>query len=114
MVVVVVDLVHHWWHLIVTLRNMFSPAVLTSKAAQKDFNKIKGIHADLLQGLAIQQQKVAMYDQQKAAEMATENTMKADMDKSRMAAGSADMKTALDFATKQSEIDIKRSALASE
>lgn len=91
--------------------DLLSPAVITSKPAQKDFDRIKATHADLVQGMALQAQKVAAYRQQKAAELQQEQTMRADMDKSTMAANTNVQKNTLDFAAKQGELDIKRAAL---
>lgn len=87
------------------------PAVITSRAASKDMEKIKTIHADLLVGLANHQVNVQGNKQQKSAEMAQKQTMDGEMKKAEMTANTANQKNALDFQSKQAELDIKRSAL---
>lgn len=91
---------------------MISPVVVTSKPASKDFERIKANHSEILQGMAIQSDKVAQYHQQKAAELANQNAIKAEVDKQKMISNTEAQKNALDFASKQAEIDIKRAALA--
>lgn len=90
----------------------FSPAVITSKRASDDYAKIKLQHADLLNGMALQSAKVAQYNAQKAAQIANEQAMKGEMEKERIVADTAQKKDALTFQMKQSELDIKRAALA--
>lgn len=90
---------------------MFYP-VITSKVAQKDFEKIKSTHANILEGMANQSMKVSAYTQQKATEMAAQNSMNMEMEKAKMVADTAAQKNAMDFSIKQSEVDIKRAALA--
>lgn len=91
----------------------FSPAVVTSKAARDDFENIKVTHSDLLNGMANQAGKAAVYNQQKSADLAQQNAMHMDMEKEKMAADSQDKKDAMTFAQKQAELDIKRAALSS-
>ncbi len=91
---------------------MSSPIIISSKAAQKDLLKIKDVHADLVNGMANQQVRVAGYRMQKAAEMQSQQIVKNEMDKEKMTANTESQKMALDFQTKQSELDIKRASLA--
>lgn len=91
---------------------MISTAVLTSKPAQKDYERIKSAHADLLQGMVNQADKVAAYKQNKQAEVAQQNSMQMAMEKEKMTADSAAKKDAMTFAQKQAELDIKRAALS--
>lgn len=91
---------------------MFSPAVITSRAAQTDMGKIKTAHAGLLEGMANQSIKVSNYNTQKSAELANQNAMKTEMDKAKMTADTSAQKNANDFALKQADLDIKRAALS--
>ncbi len=91
---------------------MFTPAVITSKVAQDDLNKIKGTHTDLLKGMALQADKVSQYKTQKATELQAQNTMKMQLDKEKQIANTEAQNTAITFAQKQSELDIKRASLA--
>lgn len=90
---------------------MMSPAVITSRVASKDLEKIKAQHADILTGIANQTIKIQQYNQQKSVEQQNQQVMRNELEKEKMAANTNDMKTALDFQTKQSELDIKRAAL---
>lgn len=85
--------------------------VITSKAAQNDLNKIKGIHADLLTGMANQATKVANFQQNKQAEVANRQIVNSQIEAEKMTANTQAQKSALDFAQKQSEIDIKRAQM---
>ncbi len=91
-----------------------SPAVITSKVASDDLNRIKGTHSDLLKGMAIQADKVSQYRAQKATELQAQNTMKMQMDKEKQIANTEAQNTAMTFAQKQNELDIKRAALSME
>lgn len=91
---------------------MFSSAVLTSKPAQKDLEKIKASHELITKGIADQTTKVNARNQQKQAELANKNSMKMEMDKEKMVADTTTQKNAMDFSIKQSELDIKRAALS--
>lgn len=98
---------------------MFSPAVITSRAAQKHHDTIVSHHSDLLQGMAVQADKVAMYNQQRAVEKQNEQVMQNEVKKEEMVQKTAqgkDMfqaqKDAMTFAQKQAELDIKRAALS--
>ncbi len=90
-----------------------NPSVITSRTAQKDFEKIKANHADIVSGIAMQAQKNEMLGQQKQVELAQQNSMKMEMDKAKMVSDTQSQKNAMDFATKQAEIDIKRASLSS-
>lgn len=48
--------------------NSFSPIVITSKAADNHLNDIKSQHADLLQGMQSQAEKIILFNQQKQAQ----------------------------------------------
>lgn len=87
------------------------PSVITSRAASKDMERIKTVHADLLTGLSDHQMKVEGYRQQKDAEMANNQAMQGEMKKAEMVANTANQKNALDFQGKQAELDIKRATL---
>lgn len=95
---------------------MISPTVITSKPAQRDYDKIVAKHADLVMGMANQKMRVDMVnaerDQQKATEMQNNQTMQTELKKSQMVADTASEKNHLDFASKQAEIDTKRAALS--
>lgn len=92
--------------------NNFSPAVVTSRRAADDYAKIKLQHNDLLNGMAVQSQKITAFNQQKQSELAAQNSMKAELEKEKMTADSAAKKDALTFQMKQSELDVKRAALS--
>ncbi len=87
-------------------------SVITSGAAQKDLLRIKAIHSDIVTGMANQQIKSDNYRQQKAVEMQNRTTMENEMKKEQMIANTAAQKNALDFSMKQSELDVRRAALA--
>lgn len=87
-------------------------AVVTSKPAQKDLEKIKTAHADLVTGMMNQKMRMDAYNQQKAVETTNQNVMQNELEKERMTAQSAAEKNAMDFQIKQSELEIKRAALA--
>ena len=91
---------------------MFSPSVITSKAASKDLENIRSAHADILRGLAVQSEKVNSYNKQKAAAMVAQNEMKSELQKQNIADTSAASKNANDFAIKQGELDIKRAQIS--
>lgn len=88
-----------------------SPAVITSKAAAKDFENIKSQHADLVMGIANQAVRVDAYNQQKQVEQANQQIMKNEMEKERMVNDTEQKKDVLTFQQKQAELDIKRAAL---
>lgn len=88
------------------------PAVITSKPARQDFQKIQSEHSILLEGMANQSVKVNAYQQQKAAEVQAQNTLKAQVEQENAAVSSQAKKDANDFAIKQGELDIKRASLA--
>src|ERR1700735_3415828 len=46
----------------------FTPTVITSKKAQKDLNRIRARHSDILSNLQVHQEKVKAYKEQKEAE----------------------------------------------
>ncbi len=89
-----------------------SPSVITSKAASNDLAKIKVAHANIVDGMTNQKMRVDQFnqqrDQQRAADMQNQQTMQNELQKSKMTANSADMKTALDFQSKQADQEIQR------
>lgn len=89
-----------------------TPSVITSKAAQKDLLNIQSIHSDLVRGLANQKVRVDAFNQNKAAELVAQNSMKMEMEKEKMVSDTTAQKNAMDFAQKQAELDIKRSVLS--
>lgn len=91
---------------------MFSPAVITSNKAQQDFDKIKSEHSNILTGIADHHARMEQQNQVKAQQLASDNSMKMEMEKERMVADTAQKKDAMTFAQKQAEIDLKRAALA--
>lgn len=91
---------------------MYTPAVLTSRKASEDLDKIRGHHEQLVMGMADHNMRVEAMNQQKQAELQNENSMKMEMEKERMVADTAQKKDALTFQMKQAEIDVKRAALA--
>lgn len=88
-----------------------SPSVITSKSASREFEHIKGQHADLLTGMANQKMRVDAYSQQKQAEMQAQQTMKTQMEQEKQVYETGVRKDALTFAMKQAELDVKKSAL---
>lgn len=89
------------------------PAVITSRAARKDLNRIKSEHSLILEGFANHNVRMEALSQQKAAEQQALGTAKMEMDKSKMVADTATQKNSMDFSLKQQELDIKRAALSS-
>lgn len=90
----------------------FSPAVVTSRRAQEHLDDITVKHADLLNGMSQQSQKVAAFNMQKQAELQAENSMKAELEKEKMVADTQAKKDALQFQQKEAELNIKRAALS--
>ncbi len=97
---------------------MLSPAVITSKAAQKDFANIKAQHTDLMGAMDLHQLKVTAYNQQKAAEQQQQQAMHQEMQKAQMASSSESVKIAaqqqkdmMQHTQKMAELQIKRDAL---
>ncbi len=82
--------------------------VITSRAAKKDYSDIQVRHGDLLMGMAMQSQKAMQNRQQKASEMASKNSMKNEIGKSKQVANSPSDKISLNFAEKTAEIDVRR------
>lgn len=88
------------------------PAVITSRKAEDHFNDIISQHADIVKGYALQAQKVENYNQQKQAELQSQNSMKMEIEKTKMTNNTQVAKNADDFAIKQAELDVKRAALS--
>lgn len=86
-------------------------SVVSSKPARLHFDKVKAEHADVIQGMADQSQRVEQYKQQKSSEMQSQETMKNDMDKAKMTANTDTAKMAIDFQKSQAEMDIKRASM---
>ncbi len=93
---------------------MITPTVITSKVADKDFEKIQSNHASILEGMSNQAIKSENYRAQKATELQAQQTQKTEMQKAKMTADTQTQKNAMDFQQKQSEIDIKRASLNSQ
>lgn len=91
---------------------MFSPAVITSRAAEKDYNEIVANHTDILKGYATQANKVDNFQQQRSARMTADNELQSENKKANMVTDTQNTKNANDFATKQAEIDIKRAQIS--
>lgn len=87
------------------------PAVITSKSAAKDIEKIKLHHKTIVQGIVNQAAKVAANKQQKATEFQTKQTMQNEIQKAKMTSDTQAKKDAMTFAQKQSELDIKRASM---
>lgn len=81
--------------------------VVTSKPAQKDFNEIVAKHADILQGMTTQSQKIQEYNQQKNAI----DAQKAAQDAQNQANGMKSRNEQVALAQKQEELNIKKMAL---
>lgn len=91
---------------------IFSPAVITSNKAQQDFDKIKSEHSNILTGIADHRMRMEQQNQVKAQQLASDNSMRMEMEKAKLTADTQVKKDALTFAQKQAELDIKRAALA--
>lgn len=91
---------------------MFSPAVVTSRAASDDLDKIRGHHEQLVTGIADQNTRVQNMNMQAQTQIQADNSMKMELEKERMVADTAQKKDALAFQQKQAEIDVKRAALS--
>lgn len=90
----------------------FSPAVITSRKAERDYADIQAKHREMMNNMQLQSQKVEMFNAQKAAELQAQNSMQAEIQKEKMVADTTAKKDALQFQQKQSEIDVKRAALS--
>ncbi len=91
---------------------MISPSVVTSRIAQKDYDKIVATHADLINSMSLQSQKVANYNAQKKIDSDNANAMKLDMQKEQLVADTTAKRDALQGDLKREELSIKRSALS--
>lgn len=95
-----------------TSTKMVSPAVITSKLADKHLNGIRSTHASVVQGLTDQSVRVANYNAQRLAEKQAQDTqMKQDKiasDKVMMDAQTKQMEAE----NKRRELDIKQQALS--
>lgn len=94
----------------------FSPAVLTSRRAQKDLFNIKAKHADIVTGMTLQKQRVdfdaQQKEQSKQAQEQNQRTMQYDMKKTQMANDTTVQKNTMDYGVKMADLDIKRAALS--
>ncbi len=88
-----------------------SPAVITSRTAQKNHDNIVAQHADIIQGMSAQAMKVQAYnanrDAQRATEMQNKQTMDMEIQKNAQVATTASQKMGLDYATKMAQINSK-------
>lgn len=91
-------------------------SVITSKKAAQDLLNIKARHADIITGMTNQKIKVDQYNQQKqeqkAAEMQNKKIMDNEMKQAAMTNKTMADKNAMDFHTKNAELDIQRAALS--
>lgn len=89
-----------------------SPIVITSNAADKDLNKIRAQHADLVQGIQSQSERVANFnmqrDQQKQVQDQQNQAHQLETQKVQMDSTAKQMEAL----NKQKELDIKAQALA--
>ncbi len=97
---------------------MFTPAVITSKAAQTHMDDLKVQHGDVLNAMAMQRERLLGIQQQKDEERARNNMAALDLAKVGMVNETQRMNTAarshtdlLKHQQKTQELDIKRDAL---
>lgn len=83
-------------------KGLFSPAVITSKAAQDHLNMIKQNHAEITDAIANQSQIVA-----------ERNAMRSQQEQAKRAELAQAQKEAAVMAQKQQELELKRLALNS-
>lgn len=88
---------------------MFSPSVITSKPARKDYQRIVSAHTDIVQGIAQQAERVT---QQRQAALQAQQTMQAEFQKEKMTYDSSARRDAIDFQKNQADADIKRAQLS--
>lgn len=81
--------------------------------AKDDLFNIQQKHSDAITGMANQSMRLEQMNMQKQAELQNQNSMKMEMDKAKMVNDTTVQKNAMDFQTKQAEIDVKRAALSS-
>lgn len=91
---------------------MFSPAIITSRLAQDDLEKIRGEHDSLVRGLAAHQARIMGENQRKSQELASENAMKSEMEKAKMVSDTEVKKASIAADMKRAELEIKRAALS--
>ncbi len=91
-----------------------SPAVITSRPAQKDVQNIGLRHDEMVTGINLHNIQVGEYNTQKAAALQAEQTMKAEVDKEKRVADTETQKMALDHALKVGELDLKRQSLTTK
>ena len=90
----------------------YSPIVITSKLAENHLNSIKAKHADILQGMQAQAQKIATFNQEKAQQAQMENERSASMKMENDKAAIDAQTRMLEQQNKQRELDIKAQALS--
>lgn len=93
-------------------KTTFSPAVITSRKASDDLDHIKIQHADILGGMQNQAIKLATLNQQKAAEAANQQAVRAETDKAMLTANTEVQKISMQNDLKREELAIKRAALS--
>lgn len=100
------------------MKDSINPTVITSRKAMRKLEEIKGHHADLLQGMQAQSEKVKLFNEQKKIEDQVRAQQKAEQDKAQR---EQDDKTAeshinnqkemMMHHNKSQELSIKREAL---
>ena len=98
---------------IISMDKLISPAVITSRAADRHYENIKEQHADILRSMTAQSDKVADFNMRKQSEMAAQSATNAQFQKDMAATNTQAAKDAMTFAQKQTELDIKRASLSS-
>lgn len=93
---------------------MITPTVVTSRVARENFDNIRAQHGDILTGIANQSLKVDAFNQQRAAEMANTQAMQGEIEKAKISSDTQANQDSMDFSMRQSELDVKRAALASD
>lgn len=91
---------------------MFTPLVITSKQADKDLNKIKVQHADLVQGIQDQAMRVTAFntDREARKQMAEQQKEESQMQSEEKRVQMETKK--LEAENKQKELAIKQQALS--
>lgn len=86
--------------------------MITSRRASEDLDKIRLAHQDIMQNMAVHTANVNNSNAQKAAEMANQQAVRAEVDKAKAVADSEVQKVAMQNDLKREELSIKRAALS--
>ncbi len=92
-------------------KSKFTPIVITSKAANDDFNDIKMRHLDLVNGISQQALRVKAYKDQQKMEAQQRDQLQMENDSKLKAEQAASQTKGMEMSIKQQELELKKAAL---